>query len=88
MQVIIREIREIFKNLKNIKVGSEIYYQTQYGTKRYIVETKVIISEEDWSYLGATEDNRITLITCVAGQRDKRLCVQAVESTNGMSYGQ
>ena len=79
---------EFFKNLKNIKIGSEIYYQTNYGTKRYVVTTKEIIDEEDWSYLQETEDNRITLITCVAGQKEKRLCVQAVESLEGMEYGQ
>lgn len=79
---------EFFKNLKKIKIGSEIFYQTNYGTKRYVVTTKEIISEEDWSYLQETEDNRITLITCVAGQKDKRLCVQAIESSEGMSYGQ
>lgn len=79
---------DYFKNLKSIKIGSEIYYQTNYGTKRYVVETKKVISEEDWSYLQKTDDNRITLITCVAGQRDKRLCVQAVESIDGMMYGQ
>ena len=79
---------DFFKNLKNIKIGSEIYYQTNYGTKRYVVTTKKIINDEDWSYLGATEDNRITLITCVAGQKDKRLCVQAIESIDGMNYGQ
>ena len=77
-----------FKNLKKIKIGSEIFYQTNYGTKRYVVTTKEVISEEDWSYLQETEDNRITLITCVAGQKDKRLCVQAIESSEGMSYGQ
>ena len=79
---------DFFKNLKNIKVGSEIFYQTNYGTKRYVVTVKEIISEEDWSYLKETEDNRITLITCVKGQKDKRLCVQAVESLYGMDYGQ
>lgn len=79
---------DFFKNLKKIKIGSEIFYQTNYGTKRYVVTTKEIISEEDWSYLEETEDNRITLITCVAGQKDKRLCVQAIESSEGMSYGQ
>lgn len=79
---------DFFKNLKNIKVGSEIFYQTNYGTKRYVVTVKEIISEEDWSYLKETEDNRITLITCVKGQKDKRLCVQAVESLDGMDYGQ
>jgi sortase family protein len=79
---------DFFKNLKKIKIGSEIFYQTNYGTKRYVVTTKEIISEEDWSYLQETDDNRITLITCVAGQKDKRLCVQAIESSEGMSYGQ
>jgi LPXTG-site transpeptidase (sortase) family protein len=79
---------DFFKNLKKIKIGSAIFYQTNYGTKRYVVTTKEIISEEDWSYLQETEDNRITLITCVAGQKDKRLCVQAIESSEGMSYGQ
>ncbi len=79
---------DFFKNLKKIKIGSEIFYQTNYGTKRYVVTTKEIISEEDWSYLQETEDNRITLITCVTGQKDKRLCVQAIESSEGMSYGQ
>ena len=79
---------DFFKNLKNIKVGSEIFYQTNYGTKRYVVTVKEIISEEDWSYLKETEDNRITLITCVKKKKDKRLCVQAVESLDGMDYGQ
>lgn len=79
---------DFFKNLKKIKIGSEIFYQTNYGTKRYVVTTKEVISEEDWSYLQETEDNRITLITCVSGQKDKRLCVQAIESSEGMSYGQ
>ena len=79
---------DFFKNLKNIKVGSEIFYQTNYGTKRYVVTVKEIISEEDWSYLKETDDNRITLITCVKGQKDKRFCVQAVESLDGMDYGQ
>ena len=79
---------EYFKNLKNIKVGSEIFYETEYGVKRYIVETKEIISETDFSYLQSTEDNRITLITCIHNQPTKRLCVQAIENYDGMNYGQ
>ena len=79
---------DFFKNLKKIKIGSEIYYQTKFGTKRYVVTVKETIDENDWSYLQKTDDNRITLITCVTGQREKRLCVQAVESLDGMNYGQ
>ena len=63
---------DFFKNLKKIKIGSEIFYQTNYGTKRYVVTTKEIINEEDWSYLQETEDNRITLITCYLCCRTKR----------------
>ena len=79
---------DYFKNLKNIKVGSEIFYQTKYGVKRYTVETKKVIDETDFSYLKSTEDNRITLITCVAGKKDKRLCIQAIENYENMDYGQ
>lgn len=79
---------EYFKNLKSIKVGSEIFYETQYGVKRYVVEIKKVIDETDFSYLQSTDENKITLITCVSGQKDKRLCVQAVENYNNMDYGQ
>ena len=37
---------DFFKNLKKIKIGSEIFYQTNYGTKRYVVTVKEIIDEE------------------------------------------
>ena len=73
---------DYFKNLKNIKIGSKIYYQTQYGNKSYIVVTKETIEETDLTYLKPTNDNRITLITCVKGQKEKRLCVQAIEDTS------
>lgn len=68
-----------FKNLKDIKNGSKIYYQTEYGNKVYSVETIVEISDEDWSYLEETKDNRITLLTCVSGKPNNRLCVQGIE---------
>lgn len=79
---------DFFKNLNKVKVGSEIYYQTNYGTRRYVVKTIKVIQETDWSYLESTENNRLTLITCVKGQPDKRLCVQAVESEENMVNNQ
>lgn len=75
---------DYFRNLNKIKKGSEIYYQTIYGTRRYVVQTITIIEETDFSYLEETEDNRITLITCVHNQPTKRLCVQAVESEKNL----
>ena len=79
---------DYFKNLNKVKEGSEIYYQTDFGVRRYIVKTIAIIDETDWSYLQETEDNRITLITCVKGQKSKRLCVQALESEENMINNQ
>ena len=79
---------DYFKNLNKVKKGAEIYYQTNYGTRRYIVKVIKIIEETDWSMLESTEDNRLTLITCVKGQSSKRLCVQAFESEENMTYNQ
>lgn len=66
---------DYFRNLNKIKKGSEIYYQTDFGVRRYIVNTIEIIDETDWSYLQESTENKITLITCVKGQKEKRLCV-------------
>ena len=79
---------DYFKNLNKVKKGAEIYYQTNYGTRRYIVKVIKIIDETDWSMLENTDNNRLTLITCVKGQSTKRLCVQAYESEENMTYNQ
>lgn len=68
-----------FGPLTRIAKEDVIAYETMLGTRYYTVGTIEIIDDDDWAYLGRTEDNRITLITCVAGQDDKRLVVQAVE---------
>lgn len=65
--------------IKDLNVGDTITYTTVNGTRTYKVETVTKIQNDDWSYLGATSDNRITLITCVAGDSSRRWCVQAVE---------
>lgn len=82
------ESGDFFRNLNKIKKGSEIYYQTNYGTRRYIVKEIKIIEETDWSMLENTDDNRLTLITCVKGKSSKRLCIQAFESEENMTYNQ
>ena len=37
------------------------------------------IYETDWSLLEPTEENKLTLITCITNKRPQRLCVQATE---------
>lgn len=68
-----------FNKLKELKIGDLIYYYTEFGEKKYKVIVTTIIKDIDWSYLKPTQDNRITLITCVENIPDKRRCVQAIE---------
>lgn len=68
-----------FANINKLRKGDVIYYQTIYGTRKYSVETVTEISETDFSYLGQTDNNRLTLITCVKNQPEKRLCIQAIQ---------
>lgn len=68
-----------FENLKNAKNGMEIEYITKYETKKYEISEIKKIEETDLTVLNPTEDNRITLITCVENQRNLRLCVTGVE---------
>ena len=68
-----------FANLKDVKQGDRIKYSSCLGNKEYEITTIKQIEETDWSMLEDTEDNRLTIITCVKGQKNLRLCVQALE---------
>ncbi len=68
-----------FLNLYTLKQGAVIQYETAHGRREYAVESVAEIAETDWSRLGRTQDNRVTLITCISGKPSLRLCVQAVE---------
>lgn len=66
-------------DIKKLEAGDKITYTTSEGTRTYRVETVKTISSTDWSYLEPTSDNRLTIITCVAGDYSRRWCLQAVE---------
>ena len=68
-----------FANLKNLKGGEEIIYTYGEITKTYVVEKNIKISEIDWSYLENSNENKITLITCIENEPEYRRCVQATE---------
>ena len=65
-----------FAKHKEVKKGDEVIYKTSDGTKTYSVELIKIIEDTDWSYLQETDENKITLITCVENKPSQRLCVQ------------
>ena len=68
-----------FQNLKLLQKGDEIKYIHNQFEKIYEVEKCRIIKDTEWEYLEDTEDNRLTLITCVENQPEYRRCIQAVE---------
>jgi LPXTG-site transpeptidase (sortase) family protein len=68
-----------FYALHTLTPGTVIQYETALGTREYAVESVTEIAETDWSTLGRTEDNRISLITCITGKPASRLSVQAIE---------
>lgn len=69
-----------FKYLHTLEKGDDIIYKTALGERSYNVASITTIDETDWTSLHYTDDNRLTMITCISGQPNKRLCVQAIES--------
>ena len=68
-----------FKDLKLLKEGDEIRYKYNEFEKIYEVRKSRIIKDTDWKYLENTEEDMLTLITCVENQPEYRRCIQAVE---------
>lgn len=68
-----------FENLKQLKEGDEIIYRHNRFEKIYEVIKNRIITDTDWTYLENTEENMLTLITCVENEPNYRRCVQAVQ---------
>ena len=71
---------DFFGEIKKLKNGDKIIYYTDEGKTEYEVVLNKIIHQTDWTYIENTEDNRITLITCVENMYEYRRCIQAVET--------
>ena len=69
----------IWKNLYTLQNGDKITYTSFLGTKEYEVNKMVQIEATDWTLLEDTDNNILTLVTCVKNQPSQRLCVQAKE---------
>lgn len=68
-----------FENLKELEIGDEIIYTYNQIKRTYVVNLITIISETNWEYLENTNDNRITLITCLEDEPEYRRCIQGIE---------
>lgn len=74
-----RNTYSYFARINELEKGDRITYKTKFGTKEYKVKNKSVILETDWSVLEDDGTNKLTLITCIAGKRNQRLCIQAVQ---------
>lgn len=71
-----------FKDIHKLQVNDEIKYKTELGERTYKVQTIEKIKDTDWSKVvknSKNSKNTITLITCINGQPDYRLCVRGIE---------
>ena len=68
-----------FLNIHTLEVGDIIRYETYLGLREYAVERVFSVDQYDWSALSRTQENRITLVTCITGYPELRLVVTAVE---------
>ena len=65
-----------FENLKKLKIGDEIFYKNNEYEEKYVVSKHEIIKDTDWGNLENTEEDKITLITCVENEPNYRRCIQ------------
>ena len=68
-----------FSRLKELQEGDEITYTYHDIERTYMVTKHEIIENTDWSNLEPTEENTITLITCVENEPEYRRCIQGIE---------
>lgn len=68
-----------FEKVKELEIGDEVIYYYNGNKRIYVINYKTIIKDTDWKKLENTEENKITLITCVENQPGLRRCVQAIE---------
>ena len=69
-----------FRDIHQLAEGDIVRYKTALGEREYKVSEVKEIAEDDWSFLSRTDDNRLTLITCITGKPNMRLMVQALEA--------
>lgn len=76
-----RGVANHFGKIHTLEDGDKITYTTKLGTRTYEVFYVGQIEETDFSRLGRSSENMITLITCVRNVPEMRWCVQAREIT-------
>ncbi len=69
-----------FSEVKKLKEGDKIIYYYKNNSRVYLVKKNSIIQDTDLTCLEETEENQITLITCVENEPNYRRYIQAIEN--------
>ena len=72
-----RGVSNHFGKIHTLKNGDTITLTTTLGTRRYSVYSVRKVSVNDVSVLNPSDENMVTLVTCVMNQPNYRWCVQA-----------
>ena len=64
-----------FRRLNELEIGDELIYHHMFGQYIYKVAEIKEVEETDLSVLEPTSSDKLTLITCIKGQKKLRLCV-------------
>ena len=71
-----------FQEIKKLKAGDIVEYQTGQGVRKYEIVKNTIIKETDMSCLKNVKENKLTLITCENNMPEYRRCVEAYEKNS------
>lgn len=71
--------KSYFARLNELELNDEIVYETNFFTRKYKVTDIKVIKETDLSVLENSNNNKLTLITCIKNKSTQRLCVVAEE---------
>ncbi len=71
--------QNFFEKLNELKKGDKVEYITKYTTQEYYVTDIKEVEETDLTVLNPTEQDQVTMITCIKNQKEKRLCVIATK---------
>ena len=74
-----RGVRDDFGDLHTLERGDTITWTTKLGVRTYEVTSVQKVKETDTSGTAPSNENKLTLYTCVRNQRAYRWQVQAVE---------
>ncbi|MDR1018931.1 MAG: class D sortase [Lachnospiraceae bacterium] len=70
-----------FARINELEEGDILIYTTKFYTRKYVVDKIAVVFEDDWGLLRPSEENKLTLITCIANKKNQRLCLQATQLT-------